>query len=127
MTLIEIDPVGTTTLLCATSTIEETVNDKDTASTTVLSLSTTLSSSSAHTSSHMHVNMADKYLSSLSNEQIAQLCEMIDEKSKETLNLKLDQDGNLIIDEALLLSTHSNSQNVENLGKGPRVKSIQKM
>ena len=72
MTIIQIDPIGTTSLLCLTSTLDDTVHDQDARSTTLTGLSTTLASSSV-TQGQVQMNYASRYIESLSDEQLAEM------------------------------------------------------
>ena len=72
MTIIQIDPIGTTSLLCLTSTLDDTVQDKDARSTTITALTTTIASSSS-TPRHIQMNYASRYVESLSDEQLAEM------------------------------------------------------
>ena len=82
MTVIHIDPLGTTTLSCTTSTVDETIDDGDLRSTTYSGLSTTLLSSGMN-HQHVDIHMMNRYIDSLSEEQIVEMAQLLDEKEKD--------------------------------------------
>lgn len=84
MTIIQIDPLGTTTLLCVSSTIDDTVGDEDLRSTTYTGLTTTITSSGP-SPRHVDVHMANRYVDSLSDTQLVQMVEMLDQKEEDML------------------------------------------
>ena len=72
MTIIRIDPLGTTTMLTSTSTINETVDDEEAKSTLIAGLTTSLSTTSAtQTRNYVQMDVANRYLDSLSDEELA--------------------------------------------------------
>ena len=81
MTVIGIDPIGTTSLYCMTTSTNSIVQDENEATSTALGLATTLSSSFSQ-SEHISINTTTRYISSLSDEQLAMFSEMIDNSEK---------------------------------------------
>jgi len=76
MTIIQIDPIGTTSLACTTSTISDLVDDSDALSTTATGVATSITAAGGINTSHVHITAAERYVGSLSD---SQLCEMIDQ------------------------------------------------
>ena len=82
MTIIQIDPLGTTTLLSTTSTLDDTVQDSDARSTTIAGLTTTISTS-AMNPQYTQIYMANHYLDSLSDTEIMQMEEKLKQKEED--------------------------------------------
>ncbi len=89
MTYLYIDPLGTTTLLSTISSLDETLEGDDLKSTTIMGLTTSLTSSISSPAS-ADLYYADKYIDSLTDEQIAEMSNLLEDKSTD---FKV-QDGN---------------------------------
>ena len=109
MMLVNIDASGTTTLLCTTSTIDDTVQDNDSKTTTYACLASTVTSSGGISSQHIDVKMANNYIDSLSDTQIVQLEQMLAEKEDMFATLGQMQGEIAPLDQ--------NNMHVETLGK----------
>ena len=82
MTYIYIDPLGTTTLISTTTSLDDTIADDDLKSTTITGLATSLTSSiSTPASADMYYT--DKYIDSLTDEQIIEMSKLLDDKTAE--------------------------------------------
>lgn len=90
MTIIVNDPLEATSMLCTTSTIYDTVEDQDSASTTITSLASTISSQMS-SPAVIHIDYTNRYLDSLSTEQLCEMERLLDQK--EEINLaQLEQE-----------------------------------
>jgi hypothetical protein len=78
MTIIGINPLGTTTLYGMTTSLNSIVEDKEAASSTVATTITTLSASSIN--KNVNIYYANKYVDSLSDTQIVRCIEQIEEQ-----------------------------------------------
>ena len=90
MTYIGLDLYGTTTLYGMTTMTNSTIKDDNAASSTALGLATTLSN--AASSNHFYMNATTKYIDSLSNEQLCEFVNRLDEREEALLaELNTDQ------------------------------------
>jgi len=85
MTVLYVDPIGTTSLLSTTSTLEDTVEDSDARSTTISGLASSLTSSMSE-GTRMNVYMANQYVDSLSDQQLVQMIDLLDAKEDSLLS-----------------------------------------
>ena len=92
MTIIRIDPLGTTTMLTSTSTINETVDDEEAKSTLIAGLTTSLSTTSAtQTRNYVQMDVANRYLDSLSDEELEKLDNLLREREKQVVEITLPE------------------------------------
>lgn len=84
MTFIQIDPLGTTTLMSTTSTLDDTVQDSDAKTTTIAGLATSLTTSMARPES-TYIYMSNHYIDSLTDEEIIQMEERLADKEQDFL------------------------------------------
>jgi len=84
MTFIQIDPLGTTTLMSTTSTLDDTVQDSDAKSTTIAGLATSLTTSMSRPES-TYIYMSNHYIDSLTDEEIIQMEERLADKEHDFL------------------------------------------
>lgn len=87
MTYIRLDPLGTTTCLTLTSVVDEVADtiDNDTATASLTSTVTTALSNTCYAS----CDMANKYIDSLSDQQLVEMTTKLEQKENElsfTLN-----------------------------------------
>ena len=78
MTVIQIDPLGTTTLACTSSTVTDLVDDKDSVAATATGVATTIAATGGVNTRHIHMTMAEQYVESLSDEQLAEMTQKVD-------------------------------------------------
>ena len=79
MTIIGIDPIGTTSLYSMTTATNSIVKDDNASTTTALGVATTLSASVVP-SQHIDMNITSKYIDSLSDDELARFVEIIENK-----------------------------------------------
>ena len=89
MTVVYIDPLGTTTLLSTTTSLDDTVDDSDAKSTTMTGLTSSLTTALSNPN-ETHIYMANAYVDSLTDEQIVEMSNLLADKS---IDLKA-QDSN---------------------------------
>ena len=78
MIMIKIDTIGASSLLSATSTTGSTVDDPNEASTTAVAVCSTLTSSMP--SGYAHAEASQRYIDSLSDEQLVEMERLLEEK-----------------------------------------------
>lgn len=91
MTIIVNDPIGATSLLCTTSSIYDSIDDPDLASTTISSLTSTISSQMS-SPAVIHLDYTSRYLDSLSVEQLCEMEQLLDQKDNEMRQISIQQD-----------------------------------
>ncbi len=91
MTIIVNDPLEATSMLCTTSSIYDTVDDPDLASTTVSSLASTISSQMSSPVA-IRLDYTNRYLDSLSTEQLCQMEQLLEQKEDEIIVNTLQQE-----------------------------------
>lgn len=84
MMAFHLDPLGTTTMLSVTSTLNETVQDNDARSTTIVSLATSLTASMARPES-TYVYLSNRYLDSLTDTELVEMEKKLAQKEEEML------------------------------------------
>ncbi len=78
MIMIKIDTIGTTSLLSATTTTGSSVDDINDASTTAVAVCSTLTT--AMPSGYAHAETTQRYIDSLSDEQLVEMERLLEEK-----------------------------------------------
>ena len=89
MTVFHADPLGTTTMVCTTLTLPETVDDKDARSSTVVALASSLTSSMARPES-TYIYLSNRYIDSLSDTELVEMEQKLEKKEAEML-ISLEQ------------------------------------
>lgn len=84
MTIIVKDPLEATSTLCTTTSINDTVDDSDLASTTITGLASTLTSQMSRPMV-IYVDAASRFVDSLSMEQLCEMEQKLSEKEKDFL------------------------------------------
>lgn len=82
MTIIQIDPIGTTSLACTTSTVSDLVDDKDSLTATATGVATTIAATGGINTRHIHITAAERYVESLSDSQLGEMIDQLDEFQK---------------------------------------------
>lgn len=84
--MIKLDTTGTTSLLTGTSTLESTVDNEEDATTTALLTASTLSSTMPI---YAHAEMSQRYIDSLSDNELIEMEQRLSEKENE-MSLKIN-------------------------------------
>ena len=92
-TTLHFDPLGTTSCLFTSSTVQNVVKDEDRASTTITGLATTLSLSMMKPQI-VYVDTTNRYIDSLSDQQIVEMLQLLEEKDKTELVFSKIQEEN---------------------------------
>ncbi|MBP5678656.1 MAG: hypothetical protein J6X28_02360 [Bacilli bacterium] len=82
MLMIHADPLGTTSLLCTTSTVDDTVRDEDARMTTITGLATSLTLSATRDPSRT-IYIANHYVDSLSDQELEQMSAQLEKKEED--------------------------------------------
>lgn len=82
MTIIQIDPLATTSLICTTATVQDYVEDMDPVVTTATGVATTIAASGLvgnKTPQHINLNVANHFVEALSDTQLAEMSRKLEQ------------------------------------------------
>ena len=89
MTIIKLDPVGTTTMLSLTSTIESALDDEEAKATLITGLTTSLSTTTPFNSrNYIYMDTATRYVDSLTDDELMRLDNLLKEREEQIVEIE---------------------------------------
>ena len=82
MTILHIDPLGTTSLACTTTTAIDYVDDAKALGTTAAGVATTIALNGGVHTKHVDLTIAEKYVESLQDSELAAMVERLEQEQE---------------------------------------------